>query len=344
MSNAIVSVPTPRNEPVLAYAPGSPERKALRAQLARMSSEVIEVTPLVGGHRVATGRTADAVMPHDHRHVLAVWHKAGPADVGRAIAAARGAHRAWSRMAWPDGAGIFLRAAELLAGPYRMVLNAATMLGQSKTVHQAEIDAACELIDFWRFNVAFAEEIYRQQPLSSPGCWNHVEHRPLEGFVFAVTPFNFTSIGGNLPTAPAIMGNTVVWKPASTAVYAAHVIMDILESAGLPPGVINMVPGAGAEVGDPALASPDLAGIHFTGSTTTFQAMWETVGRNIRAYRSYPRIVGETGGKNFLPAHPPPDVGAPATPPPPGALRDPGPKGSAPPPALIPPPLWPPGE
>src|SRR5947209_4751308 len=211
-----------------------------------MSSEVIEVAPLVGGHRVATGRTADAVMPHDHRHVLAVWHKAGPADVGRAIDGALAAHREWSRMDWRDRAAIFLRAADLLAGPYRMVLNAATMLGQSKTVHQAEIDAACELIDFWRFNVAFAEEIYRQQPFSSPGFWNYVEHRPLEGFVFAVTPFNFTSIGGNLPTAAAIMGNTVVWKPASTAVYAAHFIMEILEAAGLPPGVINLVPGAGA--------------------------------------------------------------------------------------------------
>ncbi len=341
MPNAIVSVPTPRNEPVLAYAPGSPERKALRAQLAKMSSEVIEVAPVVGGHRVATGRTADAVMPHDHRHVLAVWHKAGPADVGRAIDGALAAHREWSRMDWRDRAAIFLRAADLLAGPYRMVLNAATMLGQSKTVHQAEIDAACELIDFWRFNVAFAEEIYRQQPFSSPGFWNYVEHRPLEGFVFAVTPFNFTSIGGNLPTAAAIMGNTVVWKPASTAVYAAHFIMEILESAGLPPGVINLVPGAGAEVGDPALASPDLAGIHFTGSTTTFQAMWETVGRNIRAYRSYPRIVGETGGKNFVLAHPSADVGALATALTRGAFEYQGQKCSAASRAFIPVSLWP---
>ena len=341
MPNAIVSVPTPRNEPVLAYAPGSPERKAVRAQLARMSSEVAEITPRIDGRAVMTGRTAEAVMPHDHRHVLAVWHKAGTAEVAHAIDAALGAHRAWSRMAWHDRAAIFLRAAELLAGPYRMVLNAATMLGQSKTVHQAEIDAACELIDFWRFNVAFAEEIYRQQPLSSPGSWNHVEHRPLEGFVFAVTPFNFTSIGGNLPTAPAIMGNTVVWKPASTAVYAAHVIMDILESAGLPPGVINMVPGAGAEVGDPALASPDLAGIHFTGSTATFQGMWETVGRSIRAYRSYPRIVGETGGKDFVLAHPSADVAALATALTRGAFEYQGQKCSAASRAFIPASLWP---
>src|SRR3989454_7758231 len=266
MSNAIVSVPTPRNEPVLAYAPGSPERKALRAQLAKMSSEVIEVTPLVGGRRVTTGRTADAVMPHDHRHVLAVWHKAGASEVQLAIDAAGAAHREWSRLPWQDRAAIFLKAADLLAGPYRMILNAATMLGQSKTTHQAEIDAACELIDFWRFNVAWAEEIYRQQPISSPGAWNRLEHRALEGFVFAVTPFNFTSIGGNLPTAPAILGNTVVWKPASSALYSAHYIMEILDAAGLPPGVINMVPGAGAEVGDPVLALPSLGGIPVTGS------------------------------------------------------------------------------
>src|SRR5437762_4480811 len=294
----------------------------IRDYIGDWSSDVCssDLTPRIGGRGVATGRTAEVVMPHDHRHVLAVWHKGGAAEVAHAIDAALVAHREWSRMAWRDRATIFLRAADLLAGPYRMLLNAATMLGQSKTAHQAEIDAACELIDFWRFNVAFAEEIYRQQPLSSPGCWNFVEHRPLEGFVFAVTPFNFTSIGGNLPTAPAIMGNTVLWKPASTAVYAAHVIMEILEAAGPPPGVINLVPGAGAEVGDPALASPDLAAIHCTGSTTTFQAMWETVGRRIRAYRSYPRIVGETGGKDFVLAHPSADVAALATAPTPGAV------------------------
>ena len=308
MSNGIFSVPVPRNEPVLAYTPGSPERKALRAELDRMAGEVIEIAPRIGGRRVTTGRTADAVMPHDHRHVLAVWYKAGASEVQRAIDAAGAAHREWSRLPWQERAAIFLRAADLLAGPYRMILNAATMLGQSKTAHQAEIDAACELIDFWRFNVAWAEEIYRQQPLSSPGAWNRLEHRALEGFVFAVTPFNFTSIGGNLPTAPAILGNTVVWKPASSALYSAHFIMEILEAAGLPPGVINMVPGAGAEVGDPVLASPALAGIHFTGSTATFQGMWETVGRNIRRYRSYPRIVGETGGKDFVFAHASADV------------------------------------
>ncbi len=341
MSDGIFSVPSPRNEPVLAYAPGSPERHALRAQLAKMSSDVIEITPVIGGDRVRTGRTTEAVMPHDHHHVLAVWHRAGPTEVMRAIDAALVAHREWSRLDRRDRAAIFLTAADLLAGPYRMVLNAATMLGQSKTAHQAEIDAACELIDFWRFNVAYAEEIYRQQPASSPGCWNSLEYRPLEGFVFAVTPFNFTSIAGNLPTAPAIMGNTVVWKPASSAVYAAHFIMEVLEAAGLPPGVVNLVPGAGAEVGDPALASADLAGIHFTGSTATFQGMWETVGRSIRRYRSYPRVVGETGGKDFVLAHPSADVAALATALTRGAFEYQGQKCSAASRAFIPASLWP---
>jgi 1-pyrroline-5-carboxylate dehydrogenase len=341
MSNGIFNVPSPRNEPVLGYTPGSPERKALRTELDRLGGQVIEIAPRIGGRRITTGRTAEAVMPHDHRHVLAVWHKAGASEVRRAIDAAGAAHREWSRLPFHDRAGIFLKAADLLAGPYRMTLNAATMLGQSKTAHQAEIDAACELIDFWRFNVAFAEEIYRQQPLSSPGVWNRLEHRALEGFVFAVTPFNFTSIGGNLPTAPAILGNTVVWKPASSALYSAHFIMEILEAAGLPPGVINMVPGAGAEVGDPALASPALAGIHFTGSTATFQGMWETVGRNIRRYRSYPRIVGETGGKDFVFAHASADVAALVTALTRGAFEYQGQKCSAASRAFVPASLWP---
>jgi 1-pyrroline-5-carboxylate dehydrogenase len=340
MSNGIFTVPAPPNEPVLAFTPGSSERKTLRAQLDRMAGEVIEITPRIGGRRVTTGRTAETVMPHDHRHVLAVWHKAGASEVHRAIDAAGAAHREWSRMPWPERAAIFLRAADLLAGPYRMTLNAATMLGQSKTAHQAEIDAACELIDFWRFNVAWAEEIYRQQPLSSPGAWNRLEHRALEGFVFAVTPFNFTSIGGNLPTAPAILGNTVVWKPASSALYSAHFIMEILEAAGLPPGVINMLPGAGAAVGEPALASPALAGIHFTGSTATFQGMWETVGRNIKRYRSYPRLVGETGGKDFVFAHASADVPALATALTRGAFEYQGQKCSAASRAFIPSSLW----
>jgi 1-pyrroline-5-carboxylate dehydrogenase len=341
MSNGIFSVPDPRNEPILAYAPGSPERRALRAQMEKMSKEVIEIAPRIGGRAVQTGVTAEAVMPHNHRHVLAVSHKAGPKEVGQAIGAALDAHRTWSRMPWEHRAAVFLKAADLLAGPYRMVLNAATMLGQSKTAHQAEIDSACELIDFWRFNVAYAEEIYRQQPRSSPGCWNYVDYRPLEGFVFAITPFNFTSIAGNLPTAPAIMGNTVLWKPAASATYAAHFIMEVLETAGLPPGVVNMLPGMGADVGDPVLASPDLAGVHFTGSTATFQGIWETVGRNIRRYRTYPRIVGETGGKDFVFAHPSAEVPALATALVRGAFEFQGQKCSAASRAFVPVSLWP---
>ena len=313
MSDGIFSVPVPRNEPVLAYAPGSPERKALRAELDRMAGQVIEITPRIGGRRVTTGRTAEVVMPHEHRHVLAVWHKAGAAEVQRAIDAAGAAYHDWSRLPWHERAAIFLRAADLLAGPYRMVLNAATMLGQSKTAHQAEIDAACELTDFFRFNVEFMTRIYKEQPNSAPGTWNRLEYRPLEGFVFAVTPFNFTAISGNLPSAPALMGNTVVWKPASTAAFSAYFVMRLFQEAGLPDGVINLVYGPGATIGDAALASPELAGIHFTGSTTVFNSMWQTVGSNVGEYRNYPRIVGETGGKDFIVAHPSADVEAVAT-------------------------------
>ncbi len=313
MSNGIFNVPPPHNEPVLGYTPGSPERKALRTELDRLGGQVIEIAPRVDGRRITTGRTAEAVMPHDHRHVLAVWHKAGASEVQRAIDAAGAAHREWSRLPFHDRAAIFLKAAALLAGPYRMTLNAATMLGQSKTAHQAEIDAACELTDFFRFNVQFMLRIYGEQPMSSSGTWNRMEYRPLEGFVFAVTPFNFTAIGGNLPGSAALMGNTVVWKPASTAAYSAHFLMKLLEAAGLPPGVINLVYGSGAEIGDPALASPDLAGVHFTGSTPVFQSMWNTIGNNIANYRNYPRIVGETGGKDFIVAHPSADAEAVAT-------------------------------
>src|SRR3989449_5502478 len=319
--SGIPKIPTPVNEPVLSYAPGASERADLKRTLKEPSGRQLEIPLVIGGKDVHTGRTVDVVMPHCHRHVLAKAHQAGPAELQAAIAAAREAWRDWSAWGFEQRAAVFLKAADLLATRYRPIVNGATMLGQSKTAHQAEIDAACELIDFFRFNVHYAERIYAEQPLSVSGVWNYLDYRPLEGFVYAITPFNFTSIGGNLPTAPAIMGNTVVWKPASTAVYAAHVIMDILESAGLPPGVINMVPGAGAEVGDPALASPDLAGIHFTGSTATFQGMWETVGRSIRAYRSYPRIVGETGGKDFVLAHPPADVAPLATALPRGAFE-----------------------
>jgi 1-pyrroline-5-carboxylate dehydrogenase len=303
MTNGIFNVPIARNEPVLSYASGTPERAILDKTIEKMSRRELDIPARIGGKKVRTGKLARAAMPHDHEHTLGHWHKCGKTEVDRAIKAALDAHKSWSRMPWHHRAAIFLKAADLLAGPYRAVLNAATMLCQSKTVHQAEIDSACELIDFWRFNPEYMQQIYAEQPESSDGCWNYVEHRPLEGFVFAVTPFNFTSIAGNLPTAPALMGNTVLWKPASSAVYTAHFIMDLLEEAGLPPGVINMVPGSGGQVGTPALDSPDLAGIHFTGSTEVFKGMWSQVGSNIDRYKYYPRIVGETGGKDFVFAH-----------------------------------------
>jgi len=341
MANGIFNVPVPRNEPVRSYAPGTPERIALCVLLEKMSKRKFDIPARIKGRKVRTGRTVDAVMPHDHGHILGQWHKCGRKEVDRAVAAAVDAQYEWARMPWQHRASIFLKAADLLAGPYRQVLNAATMLGQSKTPHQAEIDAACELIDFWRFNVHYMQEIYHQQPVSSSGIWNYVEHRPLEGFVFAVTPFNFTSIAGNLPTAPAILGNTTVWKPASSAVYSAHFIMDILEEAGLPPGVINMVPGPGGEVGDPALDSPDLAGIHFTGSTEVFKGMWARVGQNIERYKYYPRIVGETGGKDFIFAHASADVPALATALVRGAFEYQGQKCSAASRAFIPASIWP---
>ncbi len=341
MPNGIVGVPTPKNEPVLGYTPQSTERAQLGEALRAMSKKAIEVTPVIDGRRVRTGELGRAVKPHEHAHVLATWHKAGKREVSRAIAAARNAHGAWSRMPWESRAAIFLKAADLLAGPWRMRLNAATMLGQSKTSHQAEIDAACELIDFFRFNVHFMREIYAKQPESSPGMWNTLEYRALEGFVFAVTPFNFTSIAGNLPTAPALMGNTVVWKPASSAVYSAWFVMNLLEEAGLPPGVINFVPGSAGEVGDPALASEELAGIHFTGSTAVFQDMWRTIGANIHRYRGYPRIVGETGGKDFVFADPSANVDALATALVRGAFEFQGQKCSAASRAYIPASLWP---
>ncbi len=314
-THAIFHVPEPYNEPVRSYAPGTPEREELRTRLREMESQRLYLPLVIGGEEVRTGNTFEAVEPHKRSHVLATVHKGGAPEVDRAIAAAAGAWDDWSRTPWEDRAAIFLRAAELLAGPWRATLNAATMLGQSKTAHQAEIDSACEVIDFWRFNVEFMTRIYEQQPVSSPGVWNRIEYRPLEGFVFAVTPFNFTAIGANLPTSAALMGNTVVWKPASTAAYSAYWLMKLYEEAGLPPGVINLVYGNGAEVGDPALASPHLAGIHFTGSTGVFNGMWKTVGENIAAgrYRNYPRIVGETGGKDFIVAHPSADVDALAT-------------------------------
>jgi len=306
-------LPPPTNEPVLSYAPGSAERAALRERLNELQSERIDLPLVIGGKEIRTGDTAEVVMPHRKSHVLADMHQGGPAEVEQAIKAAGEAWHDWSRTSWEERAAVLLRAAELLSGPWRATLNAATMLGQSKTAHQAEIDAACELIDFWRFNPTFMTRIYEEQPVSSPGTWNRMEYRPLEGFVFAVSPFNFTAIGGNLPTSPALMGNTVVWKPASTAAFSAHFLMQLLREAGLPDGVINLVYGPGARIGDAALASPDLAGIHFTGSTGVFQSMWRTVGNNIEQYRNYPRIVGETGGKDFILAHPSADVDAVAT-------------------------------
>jgi 1-pyrroline-5-carboxylate dehydrogenase len=307
--DAVTRVPAPHNEPVLTYAPGSPERAALQARLPELADQGLELTSTIGGRRrMASGEKFEVVQPHRHSAVLGTSAHATHADAEDAVRCAKDAAPGWAELSFDDRAAVFLKAADLLAGPWRQTLNAATMLGQSKTAYQAEIDAACELIDFWRYNVHFARGILAEQPESSAGVWNRIDHRPLEGFVYAVTPFNFTAIAGNLPTAPALMGNTVVWKPAPTQQFAAHFVMRLLEEAGLPPGVINMVTGDGIAVSDVALASPDLAGIHFTGSTPVFQHLWRTVGENIASYRSYPRIVGETGGKDFVVAHPSADV------------------------------------
>ena len=297
-------IPAPVNEPVKNYGPNSPERTELQARLHGMSAERVEIPVVIGGRRIHTGNMGAQVMPHAHQHVVADWHKAGTEQVQSAIKAAAEAQKEWAAWSWEDRAGIFLKAAELLTTTRRQTLNAATMLGQSKTAHQAEIDAACELIDFWRFNVQFAQELYAEQPISSGSTWNQSDYRPLEGFVYAVSPFNFTAIGGNLPGAPALMGNTVIWKPASTAMLSAWYVMQILEEAGLPPGVINFLPGDPAPISNALLTHRDLAGVHFTGSTSVFNGMWETIGRNMGGYRSYPRIVGETGGKDFIVAHP----------------------------------------
>ena len=301
------------NEPVKGYEPGTPERAALTARLRELESERIRIPLVIGGKDVYTEESFEAVMPHRKSHVLADVSKGGPEHVEQAIAAARAAHDEWSRLPWHERAAVFLRAAELLSGPWRATLNAATMLNQSKTVHQAEIDAVCEMVDFWRFNAEYVVRIYSEQPYSPTGIWNRMEYRPLEGFVLAVSPFNFTCIGGNLSSSPALMGNTILWKPASTAALSAYYLMRIMQAAGLPDGVINLVYGSGATIGDAALASPELAGIHFTGSTAVFNGMWETVGRNVGSYRGYPRIVGETGGKDFILAHPSADADAVAT-------------------------------
>jgi 1-pyrroline-5-carboxylate dehydrogenase len=303
-------IPHPVNEPVKGYAPGSPEKAELKARLAQMAGEKIEIPVVIGGKPVRTGKTSPAVMPHDHKHVLADYHMAGPGEVQAAIAASREAWKDWSNWSLEDRAAVFLKAAELLTTTWRATLNAATMLNQSKTAFQAEIDSACELIDFWRFNPAFAQSLHEEQPISSPGVWNQMEYRPIDGFIYAVTPFNFTSIAGNLPTAPALMGNVVLWKPASSAVLNAHYILKLLEEAGLPPGVINLLPGDARTISEGVMAHPDFAGVHFTGSTGVFNGMWKQIGANVANYRGYPRIVGETGGKDFIVAHASADVDA----------------------------------
>jgi 1-pyrroline-5-carboxylate dehydrogenase len=303
-------VPPPVNEPVKSYAPGSPERAELKARLAAMAGERVEIPIIIGGREIRSATTVHAVMPHAHEHVLADWHSADGSHVTQAIAAAERARAEWGNWPWEERAGVFLRAAELLSTSWRATINAATMLGQSKTVFQAEVDAACELADFWRFNVSFAQTLYSDQPRSDHSTWNQIDYRPLEGFIYAVTPFNFTAIGGNLPTAPALMGNTVLWKPAANAMLSAYYVMRLLEEAGLPPGVINFVPGDPVAISNAALSHRDFAGLHFTGSTTVFNLMWKQIGANTSTYRSYPRIVGETGGKDFIVAHPSADAEA----------------------------------
>jgi 1-pyrroline-5-carboxylate dehydrogenase len=297
-------VPQPVNEPNKNYAPGTPERAELKARLKTMAAEKVDIPLIIGGREIRTGHTHKAVMPHSHGHVLAEYHTAGPEHIQQAIAASNAARREWSGWPWEERAAVLLRAAELLATSWRATMNAATMLGQSKTVFQAEIDGACEMIDFWRFNAYFAQELYHQQPFSSAGVWNSMEYRNLEGFIYAVSPFNFTAIGGNLTTAPALMGNTVIWKPSHAAMLSSYYTYKVLEAAGLPPGVINFLPGDAATITNALLESPDFGGIHFTGSTAVFNSMWKTVGQNMDRYRSYPRLVGETGGKDFIVAHP----------------------------------------
>ncbi len=301
--SSLSNVPLPVNEPVLSYAPGTPERKALQAELARQAGLEVEIPIIVGGQELRTGDVVTQVMPHAHGHVVARVHQADAAAVRAAVQAAREAHREWSAWRFEDRAAVFLRAADLLAGPWRQVLNASTMLGQSKTAFQAEIDSACELVDFWRFNPHYAEKLIAEQPGQAPGMWNRMDHRPLEGFVYAITPFNFTAIGGNLPTAPALMGNTAIWKPSHSAALSNYYVMRLLEAAGLPPGVVNFLPGSGPDVSGQLLADPHLAGIHFTGSTEVFRLLWRGVGEHLDRYVSYPRLVGETGGKDFVAVH-----------------------------------------
>jgi len=341
MFNGIFHIPEPLNEPVLGYAPGSGERAELKAKLEEMLSNPVEIPCIIGGREVRSGDLVTMTAPHNHEQVLGTYHRAGPGEAEMAIDAANEAKGAWSEMDWSSRATVLLKAAELLSGKYRQTLNAATMLCMSKTCHQSEIDAACELIDFWRFNPYFMTEVYDDQPVSARGVLNYMEHRPLEGFVLALTPFNFTSIAGNLPTAPALMGNAVVWKPASAAVLPAYYIMKILKEAGMPDGVINMVPGPGPVVAPPVLNHLDLGGVHFTGSTYVFSTIWLTIGSDIRKYYSYPRIVGETGGKDFIFAHSSTDMEALVTGIVRGAYEYQGQKCSAPSRVYIPDDIWP---
>jgi 1-pyrroline-5-carboxylate dehydrogenase len=335
------NIPSPRNEPVLSYGPGSPERAALKSALTSVAARQADIPAVVGGREIRSGVTQDVVSPHCHGRVLARAHQADRATIDAAVKAAVEAQRDWGHWRFEDRAAVFLRAAELLATTHRQLLNAATMLGQSKTAYQAEIDSACELIDFLRFNVHYADRIYQEQPQSAPGVWNRLDHRPLEGFVYAITPFNFTAIAGNLPTAPALMGNAVVWKPAATAMLSNWYIYKLLEEAGLPPGVINFLPGDPIEVSDVLLSSRELAGLHFTGSTAVFQTLWQTIAGNLHRYAGYPRIVGETGGKDFILAHPSADVDALAVAMVRGAYEYQGQKCSAASRAYIPDSLWP---
>ena len=341
MNNIVIKTPIPKNEPIFDYSPNSVERINLKRTIADTESACIEIPLIIGGNEVKTGEMGKVVMPHNHNHILAMYHKAKTDDVQLAIKSALDAQPEWQALRWEERSAIFLKAAELLATKYRYSIVAASMLSTSKNAFQAEIDAACELIDFLRFNVFFAEQIYKEQPQSSQGIWNYIQHRPLEGFVFAVTPFNFTAIAGNLPTAPALMGNTVVWKPASSCVYTPYLFMKILEEAGLPEGVINFIPGSGKEVGEICLADPQLSGIHFTGSTAVFQRMWKTVGENIESYKSYPRIVGETGGKDFVFVHNSSDIDQVVTALVRGAFEFQGQKCSAASRAYIPKSIWP---
>lgn len=341
MSGTNIVIPKPSNERLLNYLPGSIERETLRARLQELRSERLDIPLIIGGSEVRTDRLGESIMPHNHHHILADYHLAGKDEVHAAIEAAIEARRIWARTPWNDRIAIFLKAAELLAGPSRLTINAAAMLNLSKNVYQAEIDSATEFIDFLRFNAFYAQEIYRDQVVSGPGEWNRIEYRPLEGFVFAATPFNFVSIIGNLPTAPAIMGNVVVWKPASTSVYVAYHVMQVLLEAGIPSGVINFIPGSGAEIGDLVLNHPALAGIHFTGSTTTFRHMWKKVASNVHEYRTFPRLVGETGGKDFVFAHKSADIDALVTALVRGAFEYQGQKCSAASRAYIPDSIWP---